>query len=68
MSKLGIKRRFIMKLDVEIKSHYGIKHTYIIDLYYRSLIEEITSRKCLSATDIANFRELDIHFVLVNVD
>lgn len=55
-----------MKIQVEIKYHYGVEYIYPTDQKIAKCLQQLTSKKTISREDVSSLRTLGIEVELVN--
>lgn len=55
-----------MKIQVEIKYHYGVEYIYAISPEVAKTLQQLTSKKTISREDVKSLRALGVEVELVN--
>lgn len=55
-----------MKIQVEIKHHYGVEYIYPVDQEIKKVLQQLTSKKTISREDVSSLRKLGLEVELIN--
>ena len=55
-----------MKIEVEIKYHYGMENIYPVSPEVAKTLQQLTSKKTISREDVKSLRALGVEVELVN--